>query len=430
MSETLIDVAAPIEQEGTKAVVKSWMKSVGESIAEGEPLVELETDKVAVEVPAPASGVLREIALDADAEAEPGAVLGRIAVGTDADSSARAETPSAEAAAPEQAPNTAPGPAAATCSAEATREHRLSPSVRRLIAEHALDPAEISGTGKDGRLTRADIEAFLAERPTPPAATPAAPMDGPTPSFDASDVFVRASAGDGSTRIPHDGMRRSIAHHMAQSLSQAPHVTAVFEVDFSAIQAHRARHKAAFEKRGVKLTYTTYFIQASVQAMAAAPTVNGAWKEDCIEVFDAVNVGVGVALGQKGLIVPVVKDAGALSLFGISKELQELTEKARASRLAPADVRGGTFTISNHGTSGSLIAAPIIINQPQSAILGVGKLEKRVVVREVDGVDAMQIRPMAYVSLSIDHRVLDGAQTNAWLSAFKDTIENWPLETA
>jgi 2-oxoglutarate dehydrogenase E2 component (dihydrolipoamide succinyltransferase) len=229
----------------------------------------------------------------------------------------------------------------------------------------------------------------------------------------------------GVTRVPHDTMRRRIAEHMAHSLATAPHVTAVFEADLSAIVAHRAAHKAAFEAKGAALTYTAYFVSAAAAAMPAAPAVNARWTENALELFDDINIGVGVALGDKGLVVPVVRRAQDLSLLEIATRLTDLTARARDGKLAPADVQGGTFSISNHGVSGTLIAAPIIINQPQSAILGLGKMEKRAVVRSVNGKDEIVIRPMCYVTLTIDHRVLDGAQCNAWLTKFVDTIETW-----
>ncbi len=220
---------------------------------------------------------------------------------------------------------------------------------------------------------------------------------------------------------------------MAHSVATAPHVTAVFEADFSAIIAHRKAHKDAYRAKGVKLTYTAYLVAACVAAMKAVPSVNSRWHDDRLELFGDVNVGVGTALGegpsgQGGLIVPVVHQAQMLDLFGIAQRLDGLVAKARGNTLDAHEVRGGTFTISNHGTSGSLVASPIIINQPQSAILGVGKLEKRVVVRTIDGQDAMLIRPLAYVSLTIDHRVIDGAQTNAWLTRFVEVLEEWPLD--
>ncbi|MEA3048051.1 MAG: hypothetical protein QOJ53_2383 [Sphingomonadales bacterium] len=176
----------------------------------------------------------------------------------------------------------------------------------------------------------------------------------------------------------------------------------------------------------MKLTYPAFLVAAAAEAMKVAPAINSRWHADRLELYDDINIGVGTALGSKGLIVPVLRKVQQLSLKGVAAGLDEMIEKAREEKLTAADIKGGTFTISNHGVSGSLFAAPIIINQPQSAILGVGKLEKRVVVREVDGADAIQIRPMAYVSLTIDHRVVDGHQTNAWLSRFVALLEGWP----
>jgi 2-oxoglutarate dehydrogenase E2 component (dihydrolipoamide succinyltransferase) len=228
----------------------------------------------------------------------------------------------------------------------------------------------------------------------------------------------------GARSIPHDSMRKRIAEHLTRSVQVAPHVTAVFEADFTSIAAHRAAHKDAFAKENANLTFTPYFVAASAAAMKAAPAVNGRWFEDRIDIYDDVNIGIGTALGEKGLIVPVIRCAQTLSLLEIAKQLTDITERARTGKLSQADVQGGTFSISNHGVSGSLIAAPIIINQPQSAILGVGKLEKRAVVRD----DTIQIRPMAYVSLTIDHRAIDAFQTNAWLTRFVETLETWPAE--
>ena len=401
MSETVTDVIAPIEQEGTKAVVLAWYVEVGGSVNEGDPLVELETDKVSVEVPAPASGVLTEILVAADGEAIPGEVLGRLSAGkADAAVAAerRAPTPVAE---PEVTAKRAQP-------ADKQTERRLSPAVRRLVREHGIAVEDIAGSGKSGRLTKADVEAHLAS---------------------AGSATATAHGDDGVLRdrsIPHDRMRLRIAEHMSHSVATAPHVTAVFEADFSAIIAHRKRHKDAFAAKGVKLTYTAYLIAACVEAMKAVPSVNSRWHDDRLDLFGDVNIGVGTALGDKGLIVPVVHKAQMLDLFGTAQRLDGLVAKARDNALDTHEVRGGTFTISNHGTSGSLLASPIIINQPQSAILGVGKLEKRVVVRTIEGQHAMLIRPMAYVSLTIDHRVLDGAQTNAWLTRFVEVIEGWP----
>jgi 2-oxoglutarate dehydrogenase E2 component (dihydrolipoamide succinyltransferase) len=222
--------------------------------------------------------------------------------------------------------------------------------------------------------------------------------------------------------IPHDRMRLTIAENMLRAVSDQPHVTAVFEADFSAVSAH----KTAMAARGVKLSYTAYIVKAAAEAMAAAPAINGRWERDRIAISPTIDVGVGTALGEKGLVVPVVKDAGSLSLEQIGSKLDDLTRRARVGKLDRSDVSGGSFTISNHGVSGSLLAAPIILHQGQAAILGIGKLEKRVVVREIGGEDAILVRPMAYVTLTIDHRVVDGHQTNAWLSRFVEIIESWP----
>ena len=401
----MIDVVVPVEQEGTQAVVRAWLKKVGDRVEENDPLVELETDKVAVEIPAPAAGVLREILLDSDAAAAPGAVLGRIApvvelADLEAEDSVRPERSTALATNEEGRPPLTP-------------DLRLSPAVKRACLQHNIDPRTIAGTGRDGRVTRADVDRAIeaAARASAPS-TPAA----------FADAALRSHS------IPHDRMRVKIAENMLNSVTQAPHVTAMFEADFSAIIAHRERHKAAWAKKGVKLTYTAYIVAACAEAMKAAPAINGRWHSDRIEIFDDVNIGVGTALGEKGLIVPVLRGVQKLNLKGIAAGLEDLIERARREQLTAKDVSGGTFTISNHGVSGSLFAAPIIIAQPQSAILGVGKLEKKVVVREVGGVDAIQIRPMAYVSLTIDHRVVDGHQTNAWLSRFVEVLEGWPAE--
>ena len=427
----MIDVLVPVEQEGTKAVVRAWLKQVGDRVEENDPLVELETDKVAVEVPAPAAGVLREILLHSNEDASPGAVLGRIAPSVEigdvehprAEPRGRPATPKPDAP---FLPGTGRGTARSAVEgtqparADATdRETRLSPSVKRAVLQHDLDPSRIDGTGRGGRITRADVDRAVEQ-----ASRDRRPVEG---------VIATAPAATGagdirSHSVPHDNMRLRIAENMHASVTQAPHVTAVFEADFSAIIAHRDAHKAAWAKKGVKLTYTAYLVAAAAEAMKVAPAINSRWHADRLELYDDINIGVGTALGTKGLIVPVLRQVQKLSLKGIASGLDDLIERARAEKLTGADVRGGTFTLSNHGVSGSLLASPIIINQPQSAILGVGKLEKRVVVREVGGVDAIQIRPMAYVSLTIDHRVVDGHQTNAWLSRFVELLETWPAE--
>lgn len=401
----MIEVRVPDEQEGTKAVVRAWLKQVGDTVALNDPLVELETDKVTQEVPAPAAGVLTEIVLDTDADAVPGAVLGRISAHESVrpERSPEGEVEGRVVQGSEQRPSTS----VRTNERGAVQdgESRLSPSVRRACLQHGIDPARIQGSGRGGRITREDVDRAVADATVVTVGEPATAQPR---KFASSD-------------IPHDRMRLKIAENMVRAVAEAPHVTALFEADFSAVAAH----KAALAKRGTKLSYTAYIVKAAAEAMAAAPAINGRWEEDRIAVAPTIDIGVGTALGEKGLIVPVVKDAGSLSLEQIGAKLDDLTSRARDGKLTGADVSGGSFTISNHGVSGSLLASPIILHQGQAAILGIGKLEKRVVVREVDGDDAIVILPMAYVTLTIDHRVVDGHQTNAWLTRFVELIENW-----
>ena len=397
----MIEVRVPDEQEGTKAVVRAWLKQIGDAVAENDPLVELETDKVTQEVPAPVAGVLAEIVLDTDAEALPGALLARI----ETEGSVRPERrPEAEvegrlAMPREQRPST-------SLRTNDDVESRLSPSVRRACLQHGIDPSRIEGTGRNGRVTREDVDRAVASATVVSIGEPTTAQPR---KFSPQD-------------IPHDRMRLTIAENMVRAVTDQPHVTAVFEADFSAV----AGHKAAIAARGVKLSYTAYIVKAAAEAMAVAPAINGRWEKDRIAISPTIDIGVGTALGEKGLVVPVVKDAGSLSLEQIGARLDELTRRARAGKLERSDVSGGSFTISNHGVSGSLLAAPIILHQGQAAILGVGKLEKRVVVREIDGQDAILVRLMAYVTLTIDHRVVDGHQTNAWLTRFVEVLESWP----
>jgi 2-oxoglutarate dehydrogenase E2 component (dihydrolipoamide succinyltransferase) len=398
----MIDVRVPDEQEGTKAVVRAWLKAVGDGVADNDPFVEHETVKVTQEVPAPAAGVLAEIVLETDAEAVPGALLARI----------ETERSPAKAGVREAKPDSAkpknevPGATAGPGPSPGNMESRLSPSVRRACQQHGIDASRIAGTGRNGRVTREDVDRAVAQATTVSAGAPA---------------VARPRQVDGGD-IPHDRMRLTIAENMVRAVSDAPHVTAVFEADFTAVAAH----KATMAERGLKLSFTAYIVKAAAEAMAVAPAINGRWEKDRIAISPTVDIGVGTALGEKGLVVPVVRDAGALGLEEIGARLDDLTRRARDGKLDRADVSGGTFTISNHGVSGSLLAAPIILHQGQAAILGIGKLEKRVVVRTLHGRDAMLIHPMAYVTLTIDHRVVDGHQTNTWLSRFVNILESWP----
>jgi len=422
-----LDIRAPAEQtEGTRSQVLRWLKAIGETVSKHEPLIEIETDKVTGEVAAPASGVLREVLKAEQEEIAPGDVLGRIELAAHS-SNASTQSNSGQPALPSAGDATAGGnsrrnrdgdasrPTAASdaiagselrppsVADTATALSRLSPAVRRLIAERGLDSAVIRGSGEGGRITVDDVLAHESSRAT-------------------------VAGGPKAVRtVPHTAIRKRIAEHMVQSLLQtAPHVTTVFEADMTAVMAHRARCRAELEQRGAALTFTAYFLAAIVNAIRVVPEANSRWTDPALEIYDSVNIGVATALEGGGLVVPVMRNVESRDLFNIAQGLAALVAAAREGRLEPADVRGGTFTISNHGVSGSLLAAPIVINQPQSAILGVGKLEKRAVVVEEQGVDRVVVRPKCYVTLTIDHRVMDGHQANRFLQEFVRTLETWP----
>lgn len=402
----LFEIRAPADQsEGTRSQILRWLKAIGEKVAVNEPLIELETDKVTVEIPAPASGVLLEILKGEGDEVLPGDLLGQIRPG-DALADAR---PVMVASGPSV---TEAGPTAPESSARSGRE-QLSPAVRRLLAEHALDASQVVASGLGGRITADDVLKAASMRASKPAVSvPAATVPDAPPI---------------AHRLAHSQMRKRIAAHMLQSLHTAPHVTSVFEADMGAVSAHRARHRAQFENRGAPLTLTAYFVAATVAAIRAVPQINSRWTDDALEVYDTINIGVAAALEGGGLLVPVLRAVESCDLFEIAQGLQRLVARARAGDLAPADLRGGTFTISNHGTSGSILAAPIIINQPQSAILGIGKLEKRAAVIEEAGVERVVVRRKCYVTLTIDHRVLDGHDANRFLAVYVKELESWPL---
>jgi 2-oxoglutarate dehydrogenase E2 component (dihydrolipoamide succinyltransferase) len=294
--------------------------------------------------------------------------------------------------------------AAATVSSAAHDSY--SPSVRRLLREHNLDPAQVPKVGRGGRLTVEDVEAFLAISTQTEAAAGGAPMES---------RFT-------GRRVPHTPMRRSIANHMTRSVQMAPHVTSVFEADLSRVLSNREARKTASNGEDVP-SVTAYLLSAVLQAIKVVPEVNSKWHDDALEVFDEVNLGFGTALDKGGLVVPVIHSAHAMDFLSLARSLRDLTLKARSGKLTQADMDGGTFTISNHGVSGSLLAAPIILPHGQGGILGAGKLQRRVVVCESGGRELFRIRPMMYVTLTVDHRVLDGQQTNGFLTAFVKALE-------
>lgn len=401
MSKTIDITLDEAQTEGTTATVAEWLKKVGDRVQKDEPIIELETDKVMMEITAPATGILTAIHVEVGETASDNKILGTIntEVGSNPENEVLTDL---KKSAPKETKTDFPQkntPAAGPLDHPPSKFK--SPAVRRLLSQHDINPSLISGSGKNNRLTSRDIKAYLEQ------------TESDTAQSNASEL------------IKHTAMRRKIAEHMQHSVQTAPHVTAVFDVDLSRIMAHRKKHKKAFEQRGIKLTYTAYFMVATAAAIQHQPKINARFHEHGLEVFKHINIGIGTALGDDGLIVPVLKHCESKNLEHIAQGLTEMTDKARTGALQQTDVQGGTFTISNHGVSGSLVATPIIINQPQVAILGLGKIEKRPVVKTIDGEDALAIKPMCYVSLTIDHRALDAYHTNGFLSFFKDYIENW-----
>jgi 2-oxoglutarate dehydrogenase E2 component (dihydrolipoamide succinyltransferase) len=390
---SVADVLAPLNADGTRATILRWCKSVGDAVVKDEPLLELETDKVTVEIPAPADGTLIEILKQVNAEVSPDEVLARLSLLGESASSPRATATATAATSSASTPRELQAPAGS-----GDAHSLLSPAVRRLLREHSIDAAELAGTGLNGRITAHDVERYAAAQ--------------------------KPIADD--TRVPHSAIRRRVAEHMVRSVAAAPHVTTLFEADLTRVLAHRARNTAAYQSRGVHLTLTAYFVSACATALQTHREVNATFHREALELHRDINIGVGTALGEQGLIVPVIHRAQSLDLFELAQRLERLVAAARAGKLAAEDVRGGTFTISNHGIGGSLLAAPIIINQPQVAILGVGKVQRRVCVLPVGNDEEIGIRPMCYLTLTIDHRALDAFQANAFLGSIVATLEQWP----
>ena len=423
---TTADVVVPVNAEGTRATVLRWCKRIGEVVAKDEPLVELETDKVTVEVASPATGTLVEILKNIDVEVAQNDVLARLRIDDAAvggvDGVREAEVAGTKTGVEVQEVAAAEDETRGRRGGRDARGN-LSPSVRRLLKENGLSTGDVGGTGRHGRITAQDVMRRAMVLTSPAAGEPQ--MNGAGVRQAASAPAASIPAG---SQVPHTAMRRRVAEHMVRSLSESPHVTTLFEADLSRVLAHRAKHAAEFERRGARLTLTAYFVSACGRALRTHPEVNATFTADALELHNQVNIGVGTALGNKGLIVPVIHDVPAMDLFGIAQHLGRSVEAARAGKLSPSDVRGGTFTISNHGVGGSLLAAPIVINQPQVAILGVGKVERRVCVLNSGGAESIGIRSMCYLTLSIDHRALDAFQANAFLSDVVETLQEWPLD--
>lgn len=401
--------------EGT---VTKWFKKPGDTIKRDEALFEVSTDKVDSEIPSPASGVLVKILAE---EGKTVAVNSVVAiVETEAGAATAAKAPAALAPAPEPQttappPLTTP-PVEAPTAVQPQAEVRSSPLVRRIARENKVDLTTVPGSGAGGRITKRDIMAVV---PSPAGAVPAV-----APAAAQPKGIVTAGAYGSERREPMGSMRRSIAEHMVASKRLSPHVTTVFEVDLSVVARSRESRKGEFKAReGFALTYMPYIAMASVQALKKHPIVNSSVGEGEVIYKEYVNLGIAVALEGGGLIVPVIKNADEKNFLGIARAIRQLADAARTKKLSPADVQGGTFTITNPGVFGSLFGTPII-NQPQTAILGVGVIEKRAVVID----DMIAIRPMVYLSLSFDHRVIDGALADPFMAEIKRILQEWKDE--
>ncbi len=436
-------VLVPRLGEGVEEVtVTKWLKAVGDPVNELEALLEVNTDKVDTEIPAPASGVLLQILLAEGVNAKVGDVLA--VIGQAGDEVSGVEVSGAQKA---SAPVSSPASVAANLASDTSHSAQelgfISPVVAKIAAESGINLSQVRGTGLNGRITKNDVLQFIESRKTensgmPPSNQPTG-LDTPQnrrlldlhPTTQPSHLTPALSVAEGpdtsspDTLLPHTSIRRAIARHMVESKQTSPHVLTVMEADLSRVIAHRAANKDAFARDGVNLTFTAYFMQAIVAGLKAYPGVNSSWSDEGILLHKAINLGMATSLGEDGLIVPVIKNADALSLLGMARAINDLANRARARKLAPDEVRGGTFTLTNHGISGSLFAFPVI-NQPQCGILGIGALQKRVVVVSDElGRESIAIRPMIYLSFVFDHRILDGASADWFLAKVKETLEKW-----
>ena len=445
MTDVLMPQMGESIVEGT---VTKWLKKVGERVERDEPLLEISTDKVDAEVPAPVTGILEEMLVQEGETVEINTVVGRIADGTGEQPAAEAIAASgstvastsgagtsgdgaggdnapAAAAAPPQAPQAAKPPP------EDSTPIRSSPLVKRLAKEHNIDLRQIRGTAQGGRISKRDVETYLKTRqeatasvadapPRAPAAGTAAPSRA-MPGELAAAFHPAPQARFGEHRVePLSTMRQRIAEHMVMTKRVAPHVSTIHQFDVTAVASAREKSKDQFlERHGVKLTYMPFFLKAAASALQAFPAVNASLDGDQVIYHNNVNIAIAVALDW-GLVVPVIRDADQKSTIELQQAVTDLASRARNKRLKPEEVGQGTFSISNYGSYGSLLATPAI-NQPQSAILGLGAVHKAPVVIN----DAIAIRSISYVTLTFDHRLLDGAVADKFLNHMKGVIENW-----
>ena len=417
--------------EGT---ITKWLKKPGDKVQRDEPLFEISTDKVDAEIPAPASGILQDIKVVEGNTEQVNTVVGTIA----GDGEASSSRPAAQATAPEPAPSSpqkkeaAPtvAPPAEAKAETGTREEaddhaRSSPLVRKIAREHDINLSQVTGTGLGGRITKQDIMAFLEKPQTarvPASASSSAPAPAPSPRPTAPPATI---PGD---LVPLTQMRKIIAQRMIESRRTSAHVHCMFEVDITRIVQLRNKTKSAFERRhGARLTFMPFFVRAVIIALQQFPIVNASLEGENIRYHRHVNVGIAVALDW-GLIVPVLKNADELNFLGLQRGISDLGERSRTKKLKPEEVEGSTFTVTNPGQFGAVFGLPII-NQPNSAILGVGGITKApLVVTDDDGNDSIAIRSVVHLTLGYDHRLIDGAVADQFMALVKKTLENWSEE--
>jgi pyruvate dehydrogenase E2 component (dihydrolipoamide acetyltransferase) len=411
--------------EGT---ITKWLKKVGDTVARDEPLFEISTDKVDAEIPSPAAGVLTDIKVPEGSTVEINTIVAVIG-GT---AGAAASAPAAPAAPPEKKPAPTPQPAATPAPTPAPQpqaattgeRQRSSPLVRRIAKENNLDLSQIPGTGVGGRITKDDALAYVGQRGNAPAAaaTPSQPAPSVASSIAASAPQEISIPGD---LVPLSKMRSIIAQRMVDSKHTSAHVHSVFKIDMTRIVKIREREKSKYEQRnGVKLTYMPFVTSAVVNCLRKMPIVNASMEGNAIRYHKHINIGVAVALDW-GLIVPVIKNAEERSFLGIARAIADLAARARGKKLKPDEVAEGTFTITNPGIFGEQFGTPVI-NQPETAILGVGGLFKEpTVVTDADGNDSIAVRHIMRLTLGFDHRIIDGADAGKFMAELKKTLENW-----
>ncbi|MGO9240995.1 MAG: 2-oxoglutarate dehydrogenase, E2 component, dihydrolipoamide succinyltransferase [Bryobacteraceae bacterium] len=440
----MTDVVMPQMGESiVEGTLTKWLKKVGDSVQRDEPLFEISTDKVDTEIPAPAEGILTEILVQEGAVVAINTVVARIGAAGESVAAAAAAPPAEAKPAPAPAPVIAPAPVAEPAPAAVAPEPvaeelagPVSPLVRKLARENNIDLRLVKGTGAGGRVTRADVDAYLASRGAAPAAGTPPPAPVAAPAAASAPVATAARPAPESfpplarpepakVRLePMSIMRQKIAEHMVLSKRTSAHVTTVHRVDMTQVARLRARSKEEFRQRyGFGLTFLPFVVRAAAEALRAFPIVNASIEGTNILYHNEINIGIAVAL-ENGLIVPVIRQADEKSVAGLQRAIVDLAARARSRQLKPDEVSGGTFSITNFGSFGSLFATPVI-NQPQVAILGLGAVEKVPVV--VDG-DAIAIRSCGYLALTFDHRLIDGALGDQFCQKVKQVIENWSGE--